>query len=57
MENAPEPKEIMWKNINNSKEKRVVRLVVGWVLTAALIMAVTGIFYGILQSKGSAVDQ
>jgi hypothetical protein len=54
---APEPKEIMWENINYPNEKRVIRLVVGWVLTVALIVVVTGIFYGILEAKGNAVDQ
>lgn len=54
---APEPKEIMWENINYPNQKRVVRLVVGWLLTAALIVVVTGIFYGILSAKGNAVDK
>jgi hypothetical protein len=52
---APEPKEIMWENINNHNKKRVVRLVVGWLLTAALIVVVTGIFYGILNVKGNVI--
>jgi hypothetical protein len=57
IEKAPEPKEIMWENINYPNEKRVARLIIGWVLTAGLIVVVTGIFYGILNAKGNAVDQ
>jgi hypothetical protein len=47
----------MWENINYPNQKRVVRLVFGWLLTAALIVVVTGIFYGILNAKGNAVEK
>lgn len=35
----------------------MVRLVVGWLLTAALIVVVTAIFYGILNAKEKAVEK
>lgn len=54
---APEPKEIIWENINYPNQKRVVRLVIGWALTVVLIVVVTGIFYGILYAKGLAVEK
>lgn len=55
IDEAPEPKEIIWENINFPQEKRVIRLVIGWVLTALFIAAVTGVFYAILTAKGHAV--
>ncbi len=55
IDEAPEPKEIIWENINFPQEKRIIRLVIGWVLTALFIAAVTAVFYAILTAKGHAV--
>ncbi len=35
----------------------MLRLFLGWGLTALFIAAITGIFYGILYGKGHAVEQ
>lgn len=57
VDEAPEPKEIIWENINFPQEKRIIRLIIGWALTALFIAAVTGVFYGILTAKGHAVEE
>lgn len=56
IDEAPEPKEIIWENINFPQEKRIIKLLIGWGLTALFIAAVTGVFYVILTAKGHAVE-
>lgn len=56
IEEAPQPKEIIWENINFPQEKRIVRLAIGWGLTALFIAAITGLFYVILIAKVHAVE-
>ncbi len=53
---APEPKEIIWENINYGNKRRVLRLILGWTMTIASIAVITGIFYVILHAKGEAVE-
>jgi hypothetical protein len=57
VQRAPEPKEIIWKNINYPNSVRAVRLAIGWLLTALLLGAVTVIFYFIIHAKAHAVEE
>lgn len=55
VQRAPEPKEIIWKNINYPNAVRAVRLAVGWILTCLLLGVITAIFYFIIHAKAHAV--
>jgi hypothetical protein len=57
VQRAPEPKEIIWKNINYPKTVRALRLAVGWLLTGLLLGVVTVIFYFIFHAKSEAVEK
>jgi fumarate reductase subunit D len=56
VQRAPEPKEIIWENINYPNAVRMVRLWFGWVLTVLLLGVVTAIFYFLFHAKSQAVD-
>jgi hypothetical protein len=56
IERAPEPKEIIWENINYPNGVRIARLAFGWLLTALLLGVVTAIFYFIFTAKSKAVN-
>lgn len=56
VQRAPEPKEIIWENINYTNAVRVMRLAVGWLMTALLLGLVTVIFYFIFNAKSHAVN-
>lgn len=53
---APEPREIIWENINYGNKRRVLRLILGWTMTLAAIGIVTAIFFFILRAKSFAVE-
>lgn len=53
---APEPREIIWENINYGNKRRVLRLILGWTMTFAAIAIITGIFFVILRAKSHAVE-
>ena len=48
---APEPKEILWNNINVSKKKKIALRLLGWGLSLLSLVIVTIIFYFILVEK------
>ena len=48
---APEPREIIWENINYPSSKRFGRILLGWTLSALFIAFITVIFYFILKWK------
>lgn len=56
-QSAPDPKEIIWENINLSRRRQALRGVLGWSLTAVACVVVTGAFYGVLYVKGSEVEK
>ena len=45
---APEPKEILWKNVNVSKRRKIALRILGWGLSLALLVVATVVFYFIL---------
>jgi hypothetical protein len=46
----------MWENINIPKNKRFMKLAIGWGLTLLFIGVVTGIFYVVIYVKVQAVE-
>jgi hypothetical protein len=52
---APEPREIIWENVNYPSSKRVGRILLGWTLSALFIAVITGVFYWILKWKTHVV--
>ena len=51
IQEAPEPKEIIWENMLYSSSKRFGRIMLGWGLSIAFIAVITLLFYFILKWK------
>ena len=51
MEEAAEPKEIIWENMNLSKSQRVKKKLLGWGLSLLVIIVITVIFYFVIEQK------
>ena len=56
LEEAPEPKEILWENINYPRKRRYARIFVGWLLSVLFVASVTVIFYFILVEKSELLE-
>ena len=53
MKTAPEPKEILWKNMFKSNPRfHLLRLLFGWFWTLVILTIVTIIFFFVLRQKG-----
>lgn len=48
---APEPKEILWKNVNVDKDKKFALYLTSWGLSTLLLLIITIIFYFVLEQK------
>jgi hypothetical protein len=57
LEEAPEPKEIIWEFINYPSGKRFGRVILGWGLSVAFIAFVTVIFYFVLKWKSTIIEE
>lgn len=55
MKEAPEPREILWDNINVSNSNKILYKLVGWGLSILLLLLVTLIFYFIMEKKALAL--
>ena len=55
LDEAAEPKEIIWENMNLPKPKRTRRKLIGWGLSLLVLVIVTVIFYFILRAKTELV--
>ena len=42
---APDPKEIIWENLNYPKNERWFKVLIGWLLSLIVLGAITGIVY------------
>ena len=51
MKEAPEPKEIIWENMNMKGKNKVFNYILGWFLSILLLAVVTVIFYFIMEQK------
>lgn len=54
LESAPEPREIIWANINYPKYKRWLRVVLGWTLSIIFLAIATGVFYFLVVFKAQS---
>jgi hypothetical protein len=54
LSSSPEPREILWKNINYPKYKRWLRIFLGWTLSIIFLSLTTGLFYGIVTIKSQS---
>jgi hypothetical protein len=54
LESAPEPREIIWNNINYPKYKRWLRILLGWTLSILFLGAATAVFYFLVVLKAKS---
>lgn len=48
VDEAPNPEEIIWENFNLPKKKRIIRVILGWILSIIVLVAVFVVFYFVL---------
>ena len=48
---APEPKEILWRNVNVSRKKKLLLYLLGWGMSLLVLIIATIVFYFILVQK------
>ena len=53
---APDPKEIIWENLNYPKNQRWFKVLIGWLLSLLVLGAITGIVYILIHEKGIRLD-
>ena len=56
MGEAPEPKEINWEHINYPEQKRLGRMIVGWIATTLFLASITVIFFFLLSEKSLLIE-
>lgn len=53
---APDPKEIIWENLNYPKNERWLKVLIGWLLSFLVLGGITGIVYALIRAKGTRLD-
>lgn len=53
---VPEPKEINWQHINEPDHKRVVRMILGWMMTSLFLLTITVLFFFLLSEKSTLIE-
>lgn len=54
LDEAPDPREIIWDNINYPKYKRLLRVILGWALSIVFVAIILVPFYFLVDYKASS---
>lgn len=53
---APDPKEIIWENVNFPKNERWFKVLIGWILSGLVLGGITTVVYFLISAKGQMLD-
>jgi hypothetical protein len=57
MEEAPEPREIIWENVSLTQKTRVYLTATGWFLSIMVLIVLTVVFAFISKEKSILVEE